>query len=266
MQPGSRQCAVVAAFVLAGTIAACNSSHNLGPTEPIWLALAFHFDPIYTNLTSSSTNATVDSTIAHFVAQGGEITPGFGGVASPVTVTTAGGTQTWEGFTYEEADTGAGGDSSFTTLVYSNPAMAEAILAQTNYNASGNAGGTATVILNLAAYAADSAYTGAASTVSTKTVGSCSLLSGLAASSDTLVARLSSFTCQPATFTVSFSAGFPASANAGPLSTVSVASTTFTGVRLFGAPSGSHVVKIPTRAAALIQRLRGTIASRAQGH
>jgi hypothetical protein len=260
MQLRRRRFAVVAITALTLVVACGKQNDNLGPTAPIWQALAFHFDTIYNSLDSIGT--TQDSLYADVVALGGETPPGFGGKPSTVAVTTTGGSATWQGVTYEVVIAGA--DSSFLTFLYSNPSLSEVVLAETDYDGGPSPTGTALFILNLSTSGTDTAYTGSATIGSTGNAGSCSLLSipnAYAYIDSVLTASLGAFNCQPATFQISFQAAFPAADSAGALSTVSISSTPFTGVRLFGPGNGgSRITTIPSRTAALVQRITARMA------
>jgi hypothetical protein len=231
-------------------VAACGKQNDvLGPTEPIWQQQAFHFDTFYTNITAAAAgpDSAMQIAIANLIALNGETPPGYGAKATPVAVTTGAGAQTWQGWTFEVANTGAGGDSSFMTFLFNTPAASEIIIATTNYDAGGDEGGLATVILNQASADTDSVYTGSATLGGTTTAG-CSLLSGLNAGGY-ISGILGAYACQPATFQVTFQATFAA---ADSLGTVSISNAPFTGVRLSAPVSnGGQVVRIPTRAAAV---------------
>jgi hypothetical protein len=245
---------VLAGAALTILLAACSTSRNLGPTQPASQALANHFDTIYTNLVNEGSDT--DLTIADMIAIGAELSPGFSGVSSPVTVTTAGGAAAWSGVAYEIVTAGGPFDSAFITFVYNDPAVDQAVLTETNYTG-GTATGNAYIILNASSPGSanvffDSSYTGAGSVISTGRAGSCSLTGGINAANSidsTLLTVQDTTTCQPAKLQTSFTAGFFAADSLGALTTASIPSTTFTGVRLTGNfPQSSRVVVSPRAA------------------
>jgi hypothetical protein len=254
MHPRRSRIVVLAGAALTILLGACSTTRNLGPTQPASQALANHFDTIYTNLVNEGSDT--DLTIADLIAIGAELGPGFSGVSSPVTVTTTSGPAAWSGVAYEIVTAGGPFDSAFITFVYNDPAVDQGVLTETDYTG-GTASGAAYVVLNASAPGSanvffDSAYTGAGSVISTGRAGSCSLTSPLNAANSidsTLATVQDTTTCQPAKLQTSFTAGFFGADTLGALTTVSIPSTTFTGVRLTGNfPQASRVVVSPTAA------------------
>jgi hypothetical protein len=264
MQPRRSRIVVLAGVTLTIILAACENtpSKNLGPTQPVWQAVANHIDSLFTNLTSypdtfsntpdSIAVATImhqDSAVAESLAYA-ETPPSMGGLVSPVTVTTASGTQTWQGLTFEVAATGTGGDSEFVTAIYSDTGFSTLVVAETFYSGGGSPTGTAYIVQDTTYPGfASTTYTGAGAVNSTGSAASCSVIGGINAYpvitnyvSSIAGVGIGTTTCQPATFTISFSATFPDNANLGALSSVAIAGTSFTGVRNYAALSaGSHI-------------------------
>jgi hypothetical protein len=259
MQLRSRPYAVVATAALTAALtlvlAACSSS-STGPTTPTPQQIATHFDSMYSALLAQGT--PMDSEIADLLAIAGELPPAYGAPQGSTIVTTASGTQAWNGFTFEVANTGVDGDSSFVTFLYKDLSLSQAIVAETNYNVCGNTGGEAFAITNLTTGGGDSTYSGSATVASTGSAA-CTLQSGLAAG-PAIVNQFGTYACQPATFQVSFQATFFGDENLGALSTVSVSNASFSGVRLYQAVTASTVARIPSRLAAVGARLRALTA------
>jgi hypothetical protein len=251
MPPHHRRTAILlATTALTLGAAACGSS-NTGPKTPSAHSLAIHFDSIYSSLLAQGTSA--DSLIAEYVAIYGETGPAYGAPLASFAVTTTSGTSAWNGFTYEAANTGAGGDSIFYTVIFNNLNLAQVVIARMNYSTSGTfASGSALAVLGLTTGGGDSTFTGSASVLSTGS--SCSLQTGLQADS-LLTVWTSGYACQSARFQISFQITFPTSANVGALSTVSITNAPFSGDRFYAAATGNRPAPIPSRAAALTMRL-----------
>ena len=253
MQPRSRLSTVLAATGLTLALAACSSSTSPKPPTPH--ALASHFDSIASSLLAQGTDE--DSMIGEIVAIAAVAPPAYGSPQASFTVTTGSGTATWHGYTIELATTGSSGDSTFATLAFSDNNLSQLIFAVSSYNACGPEGGMAIALagLNTSTGGDDSTFTGSAGLVSQG--NACpALQSGLATAFIIDEVTEEASACAQATFNVTFNATFPTSANLGPLSTISVSNVTFDGIR-FSAPEGpSHVAPIPSRVAALAQRLR----------
>lgn len=263
MHPRRSRIVVLAGAALTIILAACSTSTNLGPTQPTYQDVANHIDSLYTALTSypdtfSNSEDSIavanimhqDSAVADSLAYA-ETPPSMGGIQVPVTVTTGAGTQTWLGSTFEIALPGTGGDSEFVTAIYSDTGFSNLVVAKTVYNADGSITGAAYIVQDTTFPGfASTSYTGSASVNSTGNANSCSVIGGINAypqiisyltpivGADTITTS-----CQPAKFTISFSAAFPGNANLGALSSISISGVNFTGVRNFAAfPSGSRIV------------------------
>jgi hypothetical protein len=246
MQPVFRRYAVVATAALTLVLAACSSSNTTGPKTPTPQALATHFDSLYSAYLAAGTSN--DTGIGRYIAEFFEVPPAYGASLSPFTVTTASGTQTWQGFTYEYASTGASGDSTFLTVAFSDLNLSHFVVVETNYNSSGYTGGNAFAIVNWTHGGPDSTFSGSASLLSTG--ATCSLQTGLAAGIFITNGVGASTACELAKFQVSFQATFAAGDSLGTLSSMSISNDTFNGVRLSNPIAVSHVAPIPSKLAA----------------
>src|ERR1700722_15068992 len=128
MHPRSRWSTVLATAGL-GAPAACSSSTSPKPPTPH--ALASHFDSIYSSLVARGDDQ--DSLIGDIVAIAAVAPPAYGSPQASFTVTTGSGTATWHGYTIELATTGAGGDSTFATLAFSDNNLSQLIFAEITY-------------------------------------------------------------------------------------------------------------------------------------
>jgi hypothetical protein len=251
MRPVSRRYAVVATAALTLVLAACGSSNTTGPKTPTPQALATHFDSIYSAYLATGTSN--DTALGRYIAEFFEVPPAYGASLSSFTVTTASGTQTWQGFTYEYASTGSSGDSTFLTVAFSDLNLSHFVVTTMNYNSGGFSDGNVFAVVNWTHGGFDSTFSGAASLLSTG--ATCSLQTGLAAGSYITSGVGASTACELAKFQVSFQATFAAGDSLGALSSMSISSDTFNGVRLSNPIVVSHVAPIPSKFAALGLRL-----------
>jgi hypothetical protein len=198
-----------------------------------------------------------DSSYAVAVVQYFEFAPAYGASLASFTVTTASGTQTWKGFTFEGATTvtsGNKGDSVFYTVAFSDLNLTQFVIAQMLYDSTGLAGAAAIASTNFfASSGIDTTFTGSASLLSTG--ATCSQQAGLAAAAVLTTWAGTASNCQLGKFQVSFQATFPAHYGLGALSSISISNTTFNGVRVYQASTASHVAAIPSKLAALGMQL-----------
>jgi hypothetical protein len=244
---------VVATVGLTMVLAACSSS-TAPSAPPTPQALATHFDSIYSSLLAQGTEQ--DSEIADLVAVYVELSPAYGSQDATFNVTTASGTSKWLGYTFEGATTGAGGDSIFYAVIFSDLNLSNVVVTEMEYNSSGvQSGASALAIAGLANGGSSTSFSGSVGVASTG--AACAVESGLAAGP--VIAEFvgtDAATCTFATFGVSFQASFSPSDNLGALTSVTVSNATFNGLR-FMLPAGpSHVAPIPSRLAAAALRLR----------
>jgi len=252
MQTTGRQTriAALASTALVVGLAACGSSNSTGPksTGPTAAQSAHFFDSVYSSYLAGGSSE--DSTAARLVADYLEFPPAYGATQSTFTVTTAGGSQTWYGFTYGIVPDG--GDSVYATIAYDGTDLEHVLIFEQSYPS--GTGEYEAALLDFSTFSEydDSTASGSASETS---VGSaCSELTGLAA--DTVMADfLGDGTCQAASYTVSASVQWSAASDLGALETLSFSGVKFNGAR-FAAGSGQGVVRGPSKLAALIERLR----------
>ncbi|HWZ60351.1 MAG TPA: hypothetical protein VNW46_15335 [Gemmatimonadaceae bacterium] len=247
MQPGSRRYAVVATAALTLVLSACGSSNTTGPKTPTPQALATHFDSLYSAYLAAGTSN--DTLIARYVAFFFETPPAYGAGLASFTVTTASGTQTWKGFTFEGAATSPTSDSTFITVAFSDLNLTQFVVVEGQYNSSGLVSGSALAATGSFATGSgnDSTFTSSASVLSTG--ATCSQQTGLAAGT-TITQFVGYPSCQLGSFQISFHVTFFASAGLGALSSIAISPTTFNGVRFYGPNSPSHVAPIPSKLAA----------------
>jgi len=236
-------------------LAACGGSGTTGPSggNPTAAQSAAHFDSIYAAYLAAGTAA--DSARAAIVAIFVEITPAYGGTQQNFTVTTAGGTATWYGFTYQIVE--SNGDSAYFTVAYDGLSLNNLIV----FEQDDPTGGPRELSAALVRLASDSVYDDSVATGSATTASlgaSCGQQSGLAA--DSLLAAYigSGTTCRSGTFLVSASAGFYGAANLGPLTSWVIDDVPFSGVRfdITGEKEQRPVIGPPTRLAATLEQLR----------
>jgi hypothetical protein len=244
--------AIVAATALTVGLAACSSS--TAPKPETASQLATHFDSIYASLVGADNGP--DSTAAFDLAILIEDSPAYGSLDAPFTITTATGTQTWRGMTFEIAE--SNGDSEFLTAVYNNRNLSQVIFVEQNYtnNLQTEIDAGATTDLFHSVHE-DSVVTGSASLISTG--AACQQQSGLAA--DAFFSEIfAGGVCESAKFNISFSMTFPDSTAGalGPLTAVSATNATFNGPR-FTAITPQHVVGIPSRTAAILMRVQAML-------
>jgi hypothetical protein len=233
---------------IAATVAACSSSSSTGPKTQTPAQLASHFDSIYSSLLAGGSDS--DTEAAEFVAFFVESPAAFGASPVSVPVTTGSGAETWSGYGFDYA---TASDSFFVAAIYPSTSLQNLFLVEWDYTSGTLAMYADGFVNHFAAFGPDSAATGAAS-VSTLGTGSCSLQTGLAA--DSLIsAAFAGNTCTPITFSASASVTFQAALGFGSLTTVSFPATTFNGVRLFGGNAPGHATRIPSVAAARVERL-----------
>jgi hypothetical protein len=248
----SRQSAIVAATALAVGLAACSSS--TAPKPETASQLAVHFDSMYAALVGADNGA--DSEAAFDLAILVENSPAYGSLDAPFTITTATGTQTWRGLTWEIAE--ASGDSEFLTAVYNNRNLSQVIFVEQDYTnnvqTEVDAGATTDLFHSIHD---DSVVTGSAAVISTG--ATCALQSGLGAG--TFLSELfTGAACESAKFNISFAVTFPDSTAGalGPLTAVSASNATFSGPR-FTAVAVQRVVAIPSRTAAVLMRVQAML-------
>jgi len=247
---------VLASTALMVGLAACGSSGNgtTGPggSTPTAAQSAAHFDSLYKSYLAGGTAA--DSDKADLVATFVEITPAYGGTQQKFTVSTAGGSQTWYGFTFEAAE--SDGDSGYYAVAYDGLSLNNLIVFELYYPTGEDPEISAALVrLGPDSVYEDSVATGAASTTSLG--ASCGLQSGLAADSVLAAYIGSGTTCQAGTFLVSASAGFAGSLNLGALSSWVINNVSFNGVRFYitGSKESRPTIGPPTKLAAALNRL-----------
>jgi hypothetical protein len=246
MQTRSRQYAVVASVALTMVLAACSSSTS--PKQITPAQLAEHFDSIYSADLAAGTG--LDSNAARNVAELVEVAAAYGGGEASVTVTTASGTQSWKGVGFIFLGTS---DTEYVSALYPNRDLQQVVISLVDMSGGVADGFAAASVDGLASGPNDSTITGETASL-LSTGATCSQQSGLAAASVLTGFVGTSVACTLAKFQVSFSAVFPAAAGLGALESVSVTNATIIGPMF--ASTGSHVVAIPSKGAALALRLR----------
>lgn len=232
MQLASRF-AFVAALAIITATAACGSD-NTGPldgeTPP---SLAAHFDSLYSQAKAQSTTDTMFA-LRSVALSDLELPAAFGATPTSITVTTASGTETWQGFVFEEVRTNGGTptDSGRFVLAYRD-ADAHTLIV-TLFLANGSTAG-ASLVTNDTVVVHANANAGSVTLVSTG--AACPAApSGLV---NPVIATASQATCLSATFSATLTLGFPATAGVdAALTQISFPATTFSGVR-FQDPSAS---------------------------
>jgi hypothetical protein len=246
MQTWSRQCRVVGSAVVMVALGACGSaSTGPAPTTPAQLAAAF--DALFVADTASNPEA------ADIIAEYAELSPAYGGNEATFTVTTGSGTQTWRGVAYGAI--GSAPDTAFFITLYPNRDLDQAVVVV--FDGAGGASAQTAATINQFVTVYDGTVSSASGHIVSSGAG-CSLETSLAAA--TLIADWvgDAGNCVLSTVQVSFAASFPDGDNLGALESVSVSNTTMTGP-VFTVGGGSHVVGIPSKAAALADRLAGVL-------
>jgi hypothetical protein len=242
----------------AGVAAACSSS--TAPSAPTAAQTAEHIDAIYSSLMAAGTSS--DTEFAQLIAEYVESSPANGATQSTFNITTASGTQSWQGFSIESNDNN---DTIFATAVF--PAggnLTNMFISLAAYDASGPEGTLAALVYDSAGtYEVQDAEAMLANAVTS--VGAvCSLQTGLAADSLIESFTQAATSCNLITATFSASASFTASSAlpAGETS-ISISNVSLRGIQLGGiliepdrAPRG------PTIAAARIHALMNMIKRR----
>jgi hypothetical protein len=244
-----RRLSLVGAAAATVAVAACSSS-STAPSPITPAQLAEHFDSLYVAAVNDS-NSAGEFIIPDFV----EFGPAVGGNEVSATVTTASGAQTWHGVGFAGVitdDTVA--DTIFVVALYPNRDLQQVVFADFE-----NSGGN---IFGATANGFDTVWTNgtlnSASGSIVSTGATCSLQTGLAA--DPIMQEFAgeAFSCVSAKFNVSLSATFPGGDNLGALASVSISNVTFNGAELT-LSGASHVVAIPSRAAAALMQLKSVL-------
>jgi len=234
---------------LLALLAACGGN-STAPTPPPPILTAQFLDSVYGHFVGLGTHA--DSATATLVATLIELGPAYGGQEASFLVTTASGTQTWYGYTYELADTA--GDSAFYTAAFSDSLLTNVMLIAQEFGADSSAPAAELLQDTFATTFEDSAITAYA--LQSAVGESCSLQSGLQAAS-VLTAFTGSALCNYATLGVGARIAFPAADNLGALQTWAIAEPGFVGPRLvLDGPAPTRVSVPPSRFAAALARLR----------
>ena len=225
--------AFVAAIAIITATAAC-ASDSTGPldggTPP---SLAAHFDSLYSQAKAQS--ATDAKFQFRSVALSDlELPAAFGATPTSVTVTTASGTETWQGFVFEEVLTNGGTPTDSGRLVLAYRDADAHTLIVTAFLADGSSAG-ASLVTNDTVVVHANANAGSVTLVSPG--AACPAApSGLA---NPVIATANQATCLSATFNAALTLGFPATAGVdAALTHISFPATTFSGVR-FQDPSAS---------------------------
>lgn len=212
--------------------------------------LAAHFDSLYVTaaaLANGSPGYAARATLLSLV----EVAPAFGATASAVTVSTANGTEHWNGFELEDV-TSQGGTPSDTTYLLVAYREAEAhTLLLAFYRADGSIedGG---IFANdtLSIEATD--FQG--STARTSLGSACTQPSSSLQNPD--LTTLASLPCNTAKFSASLALLVPSVQNVDPaLTSLSFSTTTFNGVRVVEPAAGQAVVR---RVRAMLRKSHGT--------
>jgi hypothetical protein len=191
-------------------LSACGNS-STGPHAPSPAQIARHIDSLMIATRNGSRFELL------FVALDG---PAEGVAPITVSVTTASGTQQWQGYILKYAGSVASADSNFDLIAYSDYALTNVLWVEKRYFSAQNVTTAANLLTDSTTLISQGSGTMTAMTVSIG--GSCQLASGL---DDPSV--LPPGTCNLATFTGSLSWSFPVT---GEFQTISIASQTFSGL------------------------------------
>jgi hypothetical protein len=241
MQSAPRS-AFVAALVIVTATAACGGD-STGPVDTP--SLAVHFDSLYVAakaLSAGDTNYHFRATALSDL----ELPSAFGAEPTTISVTTAGGAESWKGFIFEEVmlNHGAPADSGRFLLAYRD-ADAHTLIA-TVVLANGTLASTSLVANDTVVVPASSA-----SGSVTQTAVGASCATPPAALTNPVITTASQATCLLATYSSTLSATFPETSGVDPaLTQLSFPLTTFAGER-FQDPPGpltSRVSGLWTRA------------------
>jgi hypothetical protein len=244
-----RVAVVAAAAVVAG---ACSSS--TGPGGPTAAQSAEQIDSIYSALLANGGDTSYGAAFASAIVAFVEPAAAYGAAPTSFNVTTASGTQTWQGSMI--ASTISGDTVFLTTLYPANSNLLNLVVTGAEYDSIGTMESFAFILYDSAGV---EAYHGAtAATVSTtpQSFGrSCHLQAGLAA--DSVFPRVFSWAtgCQELTATYSATVQFTAPAPA-MYSSLTISNVTVNGVLFYGnlyAPD--QIPRGPTIASARIRAL-----------
>ena len=244
---------LVALGIVSVTAAACGSDKSTGPgnNEPppeTPASIALHFDTLYA---SASASSATDSNY-NFRKQALsdiELPAAFGVLPTTISVTTASGTEQWNGFVFEEVTNNGSvvTDSAYLILAYRDTAAHTMIAA--GFFGNGNSLG-ATLITNDTVVAHATTNSGSASLVSVG--GACA--TPPAALTNPIIASASQATCAKATFNAALTLAFAPKAGVdASLLAISFPSTSFAGERFQDPLTGTAETRVLSL---MLQRLR----------
>ena len=226
---------LAAVFALLTSIAACGGD-STGVTPKT--NLAAHFDTLYVAAKGLSTADTSYNFRATALSDL-ELPAAFGAEPTTIAVATASGTESWQGFIFEEVmlDNGAPADSGRLLLAYRD-ADAHTLIV-TVLLADGSFVGTSLMANDTVVVPASSA---SGSMTQTGTGASCATPpTGL---TNPVITTASRATCLAVTFSATFSATFPDTGGVDPaLTQLSFPLTTFKGER-FQDPGGTSTSRV----------------------
>ena len=218
---------LLAVAALGAAACGTDSGTGTGPTGGETASqAALAIDSVYVARLAAGTAA--DSQVATLIADYLEVPAAFGAAPKSFTITTASGTETWQGFG-AQTTMGAGtsdpkdGDSTFYVLAYPDRSLTTFLIAAVAYDSTGVASTEAILV-----YDTDSVVYGTPVTVSGalhSTGAACGEQSGLDA--DSAYTLLTTYSCFSTTIIASASASFAGNGLDASLASLAFTSVTF---------------------------------------
>lgn len=204
----------------------CGCDNSFGPARPSARALAHHFDSLMVQAESLHTDNGDERAL---ILWNLEVAPALNATPVAVTVTTASGPKTWQGFSWKSTDAFVSiYDSTFTIAAYADAAVTQGLFAQAIYF-----DGYLTVTLDVVTgdtVAVSDSYRSGEEVQVRSTGGSCTVIQGLSYPFSAYMGD-----CESATFEGSLSLTLPITS--GPLAdfqTITIAPQQFNGVWVRG--------------------------------